>query len=693
MRCTKLRVVIACLLIIAIYLLQRQRPGAILQPSQSSDTGASNLSAQLAELAEQLQGKTCKFVDSCDKSISVSVWSVRNSKYVCLETAARCIGELGSAARSLVPLVIEAIENNVEQFDTGDGVYDVRAAFVETLSQIGDRSIVPLLIRLLETSHSSAQRATLKALAKFGPEAADAEPSLKRILAAADKSLYGDAAVALGSLKRPENAELIAKLLSSTETTIDALYGLRQIGAPAASAFDQILQTLDRKGDVYYNSNINNAVARTLESLGAGLSEEQLLLIANRPDPVFKLAFSRIVSERANASAQIINLLATNLSGSNELKLETLRAIAALGSSAKSLSAKVVELLSAKEEETARTAARTLVAIGPRYTAVPMLKVIAQGDGDAKRAALSMLARFGRALAPLVDDIAGLKSSQSVADKPYILRALAAARVRNGAIEALVRKHLSDTEPEVRAAATSALANVVVDQNTAVAPLEQMLADNSTAVRVEAATALALLGSAAESSVPKLIAILEHEQKPYAIFAMLEALRSINTEDASGELRRWASAGIERTIKMLGSEDYQTRYEGARRIGIYSFDIQRCGPLLASSLLDDDSWVRNAAAEALGKFGTSAANWSPELKRALADPITHVQRMAAMSLLIVSDYKDSTALPYVLQGATDFADLNQEKYLRFLEIHFPSQAKAILESFPKRADFEPPLTP
>ena len=52
--------------------------------------------------------------------------------------------------------MIEAIEKNVEEFDTGDGIYEVRADFVETLSQIGDRTILPLLIRLLETSHPSS---------------------------------------------------------------------------------------------------------------------------------------------------------------------------------------------------------------------------------------------------------------------------------------------------------------------------------------------------------------------------------------------------------------------------------------------------------------------------------------------------------------------------------------------------------
>lgn len=64
--------------------------------------------------------------------------------------AARCLGQLGPAARSAVPALLQVLESGPEDRDTGHGftgvgVISVRSAVIEALGRIGDgRALGPL---------------------------------------------------------------------------------------------------------------------------------------------------------------------------------------------------------------------------------------------------------------------------------------------------------------------------------------------------------------------------------------------------------------------------------------------------------------------------------------------------------------------------------------------------------------------
>jgi HEAT repeat protein len=87
--------------------------------------------------------------------------------------AARCLGQLGPAARSAVPALLQALNSGPEDRDTGYGytgvgVISVRSAVIEALGRIGDGRALGPLARVLATQPAYA-RVTLEAMQALGP--------------------------------------------------------------------------------------------------------------------------------------------------------------------------------------------------------------------------------------------------------------------------------------------------------------------------------------------------------------------------------------------------------------------------------------------------------------------------------------------------------------------------------------------
>ncbi|MFM7676705.1 MAG: HEAT repeat domain-containing protein, partial [Synechococcus sp.] len=87
--------------------------------------------------------------------------------------AARCLGQLGPAARSAVPALLQALNSGPEDRDTGHGttgvgVISVRSAVIEALGRIGDGRALGPLARVLASQPAHA-RVTLEAMQALGP--------------------------------------------------------------------------------------------------------------------------------------------------------------------------------------------------------------------------------------------------------------------------------------------------------------------------------------------------------------------------------------------------------------------------------------------------------------------------------------------------------------------------------------------
>ena len=102
--------------------------------------------------------------------------------------AARCLGQLGPAARSAVPALLQALDSGPEDRDTGHGytgvgVISVRSAVIEALGRIGDGRALGPLARVLATQPAYA-RVTLEAMQALGPQASSQAGLITAVLEA-----------------------------------------------------------------------------------------------------------------------------------------------------------------------------------------------------------------------------------------------------------------------------------------------------------------------------------------------------------------------------------------------------------------------------------------------------------------------------------------------------------------------------
>jgi HEAT repeat protein len=102
--------------------------------------------------------------------------------------AARCLGQLGPAARPAVPALLRALKSGPEDRDTGHGItgvgiISVRSAVIEALGRIGDARALGPLARVLATQPAHV-RVSLEAMQALGPQASSQAGLITAVLKA-----------------------------------------------------------------------------------------------------------------------------------------------------------------------------------------------------------------------------------------------------------------------------------------------------------------------------------------------------------------------------------------------------------------------------------------------------------------------------------------------------------------------------
>lgn len=100
--------------------------------------------------------------------------------------AARCLGQMGPAARPAVPALLRALDSGPGDRDTGYGytgvgIVSVRSAVIEALGRIGDERALGPLAGVLATQPAHA-RITLEALQALGPLASNQAGQITAVL-------------------------------------------------------------------------------------------------------------------------------------------------------------------------------------------------------------------------------------------------------------------------------------------------------------------------------------------------------------------------------------------------------------------------------------------------------------------------------------------------------------------------------
>jgi len=149
-------------------------------------------------LVGQLEGGQYRFRaegDSCRQRrpaafpASVFTWLLGgDDDLISREDAARCLGQLGPAARPAVPALLRALDSGPGDRDTGHGttgvgVISVRRAVIEALGRIGDARALGPLARVLATKPAYA-RVSLEAMQGLGPLASSQAGLITAVLEA-----------------------------------------------------------------------------------------------------------------------------------------------------------------------------------------------------------------------------------------------------------------------------------------------------------------------------------------------------------------------------------------------------------------------------------------------------------------------------------------------------------------------------
>ena len=120
------------------------------------------------------EGDRCSLRRAAAFPASLFTWLLEgDDDLISRADAARCLGQLGPAARSAVPALLQVLESGPEDRDTGHGytgvgVISVRSAVIEALGRIGDGRALGPLAQVLASQPAHA-RVTLEAMQALGP--------------------------------------------------------------------------------------------------------------------------------------------------------------------------------------------------------------------------------------------------------------------------------------------------------------------------------------------------------------------------------------------------------------------------------------------------------------------------------------------------------------------------------------------
>lgn len=135
------------------------------------------------------EGESCRQRQPAAFPASVFTWLLEgDDDLISREDAARCLGQLGPAARPAVPALLRALKSGPEDRDTGHGItgvgiISVRSAVIEALGRIGDARALGPLARVLATQPAHA-RVSLEALQALGPQASSQAGLITAVLKA-----------------------------------------------------------------------------------------------------------------------------------------------------------------------------------------------------------------------------------------------------------------------------------------------------------------------------------------------------------------------------------------------------------------------------------------------------------------------------------------------------------------------------
>ncbi len=370
---------------------------------------------------------------------------------------------------------------------------------------------------------------------------------------------------------------------------------LGEIGPGSAAAVSDIAAALSDRDE-----NVRRESAQALGKIGPESRPAIPALMAalgDDSDTVKWLAVWALGRIGGKAVPPLIALL-----DDEKLQDTAVVALGDIGAAARPAVHSLVELLQKPGLSTDRASdvVLALSRIGPaaEEAAPTLLKILADEKSDLRPYAAWALAQIGAK-----DEV------------PQLIRALFAERDPGSELSIVIFIAVLTLDPEKEAYFRLALKGVT-----------ELLANESSLVRQEAATALGAVGKKAATAVPKLAAGLD-DPDPEVRSALLSALAAIGPE---------AAEALPAVIKSLADPAYPVRYSASFAVGKIGPAAKVTAPVLEQNLQDQDPVLRFASAWALVQVDPQRSNLATlclePLRWGLKSADSRIRKEAAQAL-------------------------------------------------------------
>ena len=516
----------------------------------------------------------------------------------------------GQAAASLGRLrAAEAVPDLITLFADADETVRTRAAEAVGLAGADDPRTVPALAGLLADPSPAIRAAAAAALGGLRGRAVEAVPDLVGLLHDRDdevRQAAADAVGRIGVLPEPA-ADALAAGLASDDTVVRArtAEAVGAIGGAAADIAPALVEAVQDEND--------RVRAKAVEALGkigesaAEIAVPRLVRALKDPDDWVTARAAAALGVRGDGADEAVPALVRSLAHANpQVRANAVQALGKLGPAAGPAAAAVEQAAADADGGVRLAAVRALGAIGqPTSRGVQVVRgALADLDPQTRAAAAEAFGTWGVADDGVQTDLIGLLADPNDEVKVRVIRVLPKlVGSTPAAVDGLVNRLAADDSDAVRAEAARALGQLGPAVVGAGAELLRAAQTGAADVREEAMRALVLA------------------QPPEAAAAFASGLR-----DAEPAVRKLASAGWRKAAEIP----------------------EEAVPALIEALLDPDVQVRANAAHAVGRIDPVPAEAVPPLAACAVHPDVGLRLNAALALQAVPGRAASDALHLLL---------------------------------------------
>jgi HEAT repeat protein len=442
-----------------------------------------------------------------------------------------------------------------------DKEVQVRRAAVRALALIkADRNVtLPLVVKLLEDSDPQVAMRALGAIAEGGAESI---PALNAALAHPEARYW--ACLALSEMG-PEAKDAVPGLRNvladeRPQVRLQATIALAEIGPAARPALLELTKLLADKFE-----SVRNSAVFAIGRIGDKSAAEAVSKVDNPNDPALHMlctwALARMNPEDKPRQKEAVERLAGKLGDKDRNAAHmAARAIAELEPAADVIRPAMEKVVAGADAETADRIFNALASLGAKV--VPLaINALKDPTATRRERAMRVLSKVGPDAAPAVPELVSIIQGTVAKERIEALFVVGAIGPgASGAVKAVVAA-LADTDPQVQQYSSYALGKIGPPAREAVPALKQLTMSSDELVKMTAIWALLQIGPQSDELVKAALPVLTSGLGSSREMVRVEAAMSL------GSLGKAASSALPALEKSLQDPNASVRNAANEAIG------------------------------------------------------------------------------------------------------------------------------